>query len=199
MSFDPYGGYTPDKRPDEQPPRPAPAPGDVFAGRPAEPAAVPPPAAGAVREKVMMPGIFLIVVGVLNMFASGGLFFIGITTNMVPPAQIEAEMQKDAAKAKQLKQLQDMGWSIEDALKIYLYGGIGGGAAVLLLALLTILGGVCMVRMRGYAMAVLGSLIAAVPCLSPMSCPCVLGMAVGVWALAVLLNNDVRAAFGGPG
>jgi hypothetical protein len=49
-------------------------------------------------------------------------------------------------------------------------------------------------RLRTYWVAVSGALLAVVPCVSPLGC-CGIGEAVGIWALVVLLNADVRSAF----
>ena len=42
--------------------------------------------------------------------------------------------------------------------------------------------------------AVFVAVLTAIPCISPASC-CLLGEAMGIWALVVLLNQEIRAAF----
>jgi hypothetical protein len=62
----------------------------------------------------------------------------------------------------------------------------------LVLNLITLLGAVQMLRLRTYWVAVLGSILA----LNPLNCPCcILQAPFGLWALIVLMNADVRAAF----
>ena len=68
-------------------------------------------------------------------------------------------------------------------------GGLGG-----LFSLLTILGAVRMMALKSYGLAVFVSVLAAVPCISCMAC-CGPGEGVGIWALVVLLNPEVRSAF----
>ena len=51
-----------------------------------------------------------------------------------------------------------------------------------------------MLSLRAYGLAVAASVITAIPCISCSAC-CGLGEGIGIWALVVLLNNDVRAAF----
>jgi hypothetical protein len=60
--------------------------------------------------------------------------------------------------------------------------------------LLVILGGVRMLSLKSYGLAFLASVTAAVPCVSLIAC-CGVGEIVGIWALVVLLQPDVRAAF----
>jgi hypothetical protein len=67
-------------------------------------------------------------------------------------------------------------------------------AMVLIPALITIFGGIQMCRGRSYGLSVTASILAAIPCLSPSAC-CLLGMGIGIWALVVLFNPDVKASF----
>ncbi len=60
--------------------------------------------------------------------------------------------------------------------------------------LLTLLAGIGMLRFRWYPLCILGSIVAAIPCISCMGC-CGLGEGIGIWSLVVLLSEDVRAVF----
>jgi hypothetical protein len=53
-------------------------------------------------------------------------------------------------------------------------------------------GALQMYQLRSYSIAVAAGVVALVPCLSPCCC---LGLPAGVWALIVLMNPEVRAAF----
>ena len=48
-----------------------------------------------------------------------------------------------------------------------------------------------MMKLRGHTTALIASVIAMIPC---WACCCT-GLPVGIWALIVLLRNDVKAAF----
>jgi hypothetical protein len=63
-----------------------------------------------------------------------------------------------------------------------------------LAGVLIILGGIQMLRMRSYALAVAGSVLSAIPCLSLLAC-CGIGEGVGLWALVVLLSADIKQLF----
>src|SRR5437868_12510427 len=63
----------------------------------------------------------------------------------------------------------------------------------LCLSLAVALGGWHMANLKSYGRAVTGAALAILPC----SVGCFLGLPMGVWALIVLLDPKVRAAFGG--
>ena len=61
-----------------------------------------------------------------------------------------------------------------------------------LATLLILLGGIQMMRLRGYALSLIGAFALTIPCIT--SC-CVVGQGVGIWALIVLFTTSVREEF----
>lgn len=61
-----------------------------------------------------------------------------------------------------------------------------------LLTLLVLFGAFCLQTRRLYPMALLGCIIASIPCCSP---GCVLGMPFGIWGLVVLFDESVKQSF----
>ncbi len=55
-----------------------------------------------------------------------------------------------------------------------------------------IYGALKMKELQNYPLAMASAIIALVPCTSPC---CVLGLPIGIWALVVLLNQEVKGAF----
>jgi hypothetical protein len=100
-----------------------------------------------------------------------------------------AEPQK-----QQIREMQKQGWTLEEVRRLVtgIYVGLGG--LVFLAAIITILGSVQMMRLKSYGLAVTGAILAAIPGPSLLGCCCV-GAIVGIWALVVLMNSDVKAAF----
>lgn len=49
-----------------------------------------------------------------------------------------------------------------------------------------------MKKLKNWGLAMAGSVVAMIPCLSPC---CVLGLPFGIWALVVLLKPEVKASF----
>jgi hypothetical protein len=74
---------------------------------------------------------------------------------------------------------------------------MGFGVIKLALDALTIYAGWQMRLLRGWGLSMAGAISAMLPC----SVCCLLGLPMGIWALIVLIDNDVKAAFngGGPG
>jgi hypothetical protein len=57
---------------------------------------------------------------------------------------------------------------------------------------LIFLGGTKMKQLQGYGLSIAASILSIIPCTN--SCCCV-GLPIGIWALMVLLNADVKLAF----
>jgi hypothetical protein len=64
---------------------------------------------------------------------------------------------------------------------------LGIGAAVIL-----ILGGLKMMKLESFGLAVAAAVVAMIPCLSPCCC---IGLPFGIWGLVVLLKDDVKSCF----
>jgi hypothetical protein len=138
-------------------------------GTPGMPA---PPAypTGRVRPSTLLPpAICLIVVGALG-------FLVNVVWLGMGLAQVHDSLAQEAS---------------DTAGKIgYVMGSVFPIVGVLL-SPFTAMGGVQMLRgrTRGFAMA--GAIATLVPC---TAC-CVLGLPFGIWALVVLMREDVRAYF----
>jgi hypothetical protein len=152
------------------------------------------PRTGA-ADRVKLPAIFLIVVGVLNIFGAGYFILNGTVTSLNPEAAAEqVKTQMTALNPNALKDLQDSGMTPADLVKRVGLAYLIGGALGLLAAALTILGGIRMMMLKSYGLAVFASILAALPCISFLGC-CGLGEGIGIWSLIVLMNADVKAAF----
>jgi dipeptide/tripeptide permease len=136
-------------------------------------------------ERTNLPGIFLIVVGALNILFALYLVVNGIVV-MTNPENVLRTMTglgfapKDQVTAGQMK-----GYGV-----FY----IGWGIVSLIGCFLTILAGVKMRWLQSYALAMTGAIVAALPGISCLGC-CGVGEAIGIWAVVVLLSADVKAAF----
>jgi hypothetical protein len=141
-------------------------------------------------ERTNLPGIFLIVVAVLNALAGLLLIVSGFQVLAASPeefAKVLAEQQGAQDLAKQ-------GYTPEQIRSTVIAVYLGWGGIALLLALVTLFAGISMRGLRRYGLAITGAIFAALPFLSPMGC-CLLGVAIGLWALVVLINPAVRSAF----
>lgn len=68
------------------------------------------------------------------------------------------------------------------------------GGITIALGIVVIVGAVKMKNLQSYAFAMTAAIIAMVPCVSPC---CLLGLPFGIWALVVLSDAGVKAAFRG--
>jgi hypothetical protein len=147
------------------------------------------------RAKTNVPGILLIIVGLLNAVAAAWMLFAAQQAQNARVEDIEREMEKNPAQRQQLEQLKKQGYTMQQMVDIAVKGLTGFGSAGIVAALLTIIGGWQMRSLRAYPLAFIGSLLAAIPCISPGAC-CLLGEVAGLWGLVVLLNSDVSSMFG---
>jgi hypothetical protein len=154
---------------------------------PYEPSANP----DAVRGRVMPPAIMLIIVNVLNM-----LFGLGIAANgAYIAAQGPDELRRKSLES--LKTVPEWRTFIENQDKQTTYNWavaeyLGGGVLWLLLSILALIGAIRMISLKNYGLAMTSAVLTVIPCVTPC---CLLGQGAGIWALIVLMNNDVRAAF----
>lgn len=73
-------------------------------------------------------------------------------------------------------------------------GGVGivFNIVAILMGIIVLLGALKMMKLQSYGFAMAASIIAMVPCVSPC---CILGLPFGIWALVVLMDAQVKAAF----
>jgi hypothetical protein len=146
----------------------------------------PKPLRSPAADRVSLPAIFLIVVGALSILWGGYLAVNGAIAKANP------QLVQQGIDAKQKQELEKQGFDMAGIVKGATTGYIVLGAISVISAILMIVGGIMMLRLRGYGIAVLGSVMALVPCLTPC---CFLGIPFGIWALVVLSNAEVKEAF----
>jgi len=137
----------------------------------------------AALEKVKLPAIGLIAVGALG--AAGALAGAvqGATNQPVD----------------QLRQAFDQAGMDPETTETFVSLLAGGNLVMSLIALavsgLILWSGLQMRQLKGRGLAIAGSILGMLPCFT--GCCCVIGLPVGIWALVVLMNNEVKAAFEG--
>jgi hypothetical protein len=144
------------------------------------------------RQRAQAPGIGLIVIGVLNLLLALVPSFYGLSASKMPLAQLEQDLRNQNPKG--LDDLKAAGWTVADIRNLIVNVSYSLAGADFLACFLVILGGVRMLSLKNYGLSVLAAIVAALPGLSCSGC-CGVGAIVGIWALVVLLNPDVRAAF----
>lgn len=155
-----------------------------------------PAGGGRAAEMTNLPGIFLLIVGILNVL--GAIYFIiSGFQGMSQSKQVQIQTEMKGLTPEQKKQMEEMekaGWSPEKIVQTSAGSVIAVGFLALLASIVTILAGIKMRALQSYGLAVAGSVLAIIPCISPAGC-CLVGEGIGIWALVVLLNSDVKSAF----
>jgi hypothetical protein len=137
---------------------------------------------------VIAPAVCLILLGLWNLLAGLGTVGLGYLVLNKNAGEFVSEFDKNPQNKENLKKANI------DINSLQLYTTIGcfvTGIITAILAFPVLFAGTGMLRGRGWGGAVFGSLVAII---APGS-GCLLGLIVGIWALVVLFNKDVRAAF----
>ena len=123
-------------------------------------------------QRVSAPATALIVVGAVGI--AGHAF--GVLANLM-------EMAMGARLVR-----------VPHELHSVLGGGIGAAVYLfgLAIALFILIGALKMKNLESHSFAVAAAIVAMIPCISPC---CLLGLPFGIWALVVLNDSSVRAAF----
>ena len=70
--------------------------------------------------------------------------------------------------------------------------GVAMGIIAILMGAVILLGGLKMMKLESFGVAMTASILAMIPCLSPC---CVIGLPIGIWALVVLSKPEVKSSF----
>jgi hypothetical protein len=139
------------------------------------------------RARTNVPGIFIFVLGILNI--PWGLYCLvdGAFVLMNPDLAVQMQKQWNLQGAQQ-------GTQPEQIMQAAAVGYLVLGVLVLIASLVMIVGGLKMRALQAYGLAMTASILAMLPCISVGGC-CLFGEALGIWAIVVLLNEDVKSAF----
>jgi hypothetical protein len=140
-------------------------------------------------EKVSTPGTMLLMFGLFSLaLALASVAFYAITpeTLVKPLYDLQAEaLAKQPNNAQKLPPYEEY----ERTFMIQSLASAGFGA---LCSIPIILGALKMRQLRTYGLAMTGTVMALIPCTN--SC-CLIGLPLGIWAMIVLVNADVKAGF----
>jgi hypothetical protein len=126
--------------------------------------------------KVNAPAIGLMVTAGIGILAQ----LISIVMNVLGTGMNMASMAGDAGTP--------------DAVAAMMGGTLGVISSIMgiLIGGLILFGAMKMRQLNNWGLALAASILAMIPCLSPCCC---LGLPIGIWALVVLLDNNVKASF----
>ena len=138
---------------------------------------------GEAKEKVKAPGILLMVSGIINALLGviGGVSMPVIFFGM--RGEIEKELANDPEMTPEI---------MDFVINMYGYGGIGFAVLSVLIGIVVVVGALRMLSLRSWGLAMFAAILSVIPCLQ--SC-CLLSLPVGIYAIVVLNDSGVRAAF----
>lgn len=146
-------------------------------------------AKAAIVRRVSAPAIALIVCGALDILGA----FYGIVNYILAAMGVydeareqQREMIEEAFADSPMKETFQWLIDFQDSPLTLIQQGIG-----FLLGVFVIIAGLQMRKLKGHGLALAAAIKTVTPCLS---C-CCYGLPIGIWALVVLLNAEVRAAF----
>jgi len=125
----------------------------------------------AIRARVQLPAIGLMITGFIGLLSIAGILLYALAEQSTPPSAGRATEEMTVV-------------ALFPALLLMIVAGISFVIAF---------GGWHLWRLRSYGLAATAAILAMLPC-TPA---CFLGLPMGIWALVVLLDPKVRAAFGG--
>lgn len=147
------------------------------------------------RQRVAGPATGLIVLGIFGLVLPAIFVVLGMAAFFAVPQWLDASAIPHG-----------FGWpsspvAAAGALGVPLGAAPAPGAAEVqflqlpcgfLSSIVILWGGIWMKNLRSYGLAMAASILAMVPCFSPC---CLLGLPIGIWALVVLSEPGVKAAF----
>src|SRR5262249_48861747 len=97
--------------------------------------------------------------------------------------QVQEQLARDPMQQKNLQELEKQGMSLDSIMKGYSTAFLISGILGVLCGILIIVGGIKMMGLSGYGLAMTASILAMIPCTSPC---CILGLPFGIWSVVVL-------------
>lgn len=136
------------------------------------------------REKVSLPAIFLIILGLLSIFAAVAvLALVWINPDVMLRGQYDTMKQwfpnQPLPPYEEWAKQQQVTATVINLLRV-------------VMSILMTVGAMKMRSLEGYGLAMTGAIIGIIP-LCPNECCC--ATPFGIWAVIVLANSDVKRAF----
>ena len=142
------------------------------------------PSGGSAAQKTNVPGILLLIGGILNVLLALWMLINGISGMMNPQAAVQQNLQNMTPEQRRQNEKveKDLGWSPQEVgAKIGGVTGVGWAVIALLGGILGIMAGIKMRSLQSYGLCMFGAIYTLIPCLSPGACPCIFGMVAGIW------------------
>lgn len=138
-------------------------------------------------QKVKTPAILLLVSGIISLLTNvvgGSMFafiYLGMKDELMTQLQNNPNQQQDVPIE-----------TLETIFNLYGYGGIASAVLGLIAGAFVIFAATRMMKLQGWGMALTAAIFSLIPCFQ--GC-CLLSIPVGIYAMVVLLDSQVKTAF----
>lgn len=147
----------------------------------------------SILRKVAAPAIALMVAGILNILlalfgvASSAFYMSGLNpAAAAQEEQFEEIIQQNQESAEFMRSMLQFSKMMQGPL------GLVNNLLACVVGVVITMGALKMKSLKSYGFSMTASILAMIPCLS--SC-CFVGLPIGIWALVVLLDQNVKQAF----
>jgi hypothetical protein len=129
------------------------------------------------KEKVKIPAIALLVTAVIGILTNC-LSIVGALVRLLGGATTTVVNKDDQTQQ----------------ILVIVQGPVGivSGIIGIIVAGVVIFGAIKMQKLEAWGLALTAAILTAVPCTSPCCC---IGIFTGIWAIVVLMNQEVKSAF----
>jgi hypothetical protein len=134
---------------------------------------------GGIRARVSGPATGLLVTGILGIVAQVVVLILNLAGIGAGAAQVQVNQPGAPFDASAMTAIQGT-------------AAIVGAIIGSVIGIVIILGANKMKNLQSYGLAMASSILAMIPCVSPC---CLLGLPIGIWAVVVLSNAEVKQAF----
>ncbi len=150
--------------------------------------------AEAGRRRIGTPAVLLIVFGLIAVLVEVGGLVAAFTAPDIMYTQMKKFFEGMPPGPDRQQALDDLEKE-KDEYRLDTPMNLGGTVLGLVLSVLMLVGGVTMKSQSSYGLAMTGAVCAIIPCVNGCIC---CAMPVGIWALMVLVDPNVKAAFSAP-
>jgi hypothetical protein len=149
------------------------------------------PRVRAARRKVNLIGKLLAIFGAFSLvLALAQVAILALNPGLLlkPYYNTIADMMANQPQQNQQQALPPY----EEFEKDSVVQGLIGGILQVICSIPILMGGMAMRQLKGYVLSIVGAVLALIPCTNTCCCA---GFPLGIWAIIVLANSDVKTAF----
>ncbi len=143
----------------------------------------------AALRKVSLPATLLLVTAVISLLSSVGTGTLPFFMTGFLEGLMEQMSRENPDFGEQEREQFEYLISVSGGIQMYISAALG-----LIGSLVMLIGAVKMKKLEGYAMSMAACICAIVPYLSSC-CVCVFPMAIGIWGVVVLVDENVKQHF----